>query len=173
MKRLLELTMTALLAVCCTSQVLDPSAVEPGVPGLDGDMLILGGRLEDPYTVENMTKALGAVYPTKASRVPVTPTHYYLRFLPKNKLEYRILENLGVDLYDHPLDYEIVREGDWYHDPDIPEGQITWQYAVVPKDEILPRFVQHEILDECYIPDEDMQSTAADVINWAAVERES
>ena len=173
MKRLLELTFTALLAVCCTSQVLDPSAVEPGVPGPDGDMLILGDRLEDPYTVENMTKALNSVYPTKASRVPVTPTHYYLRFLPKNKLEYQILESLELDLYDHPLDYEIVREGDWYHDPEVPVGKITWQYAVVPKDENLPRFVRYEILDECYIPDEDMQTKAEDGINWAAVEREA
>ena len=173
MKRLLELTLTALLAVCCSGRVLEPAAVEPGMPDPEGDMIVLGDKLDDPYTVENMAQALGAVYPTKASRVVVSATHYYVRFLPENALQFQILEGLGLDLVDHPLDYEIVREGDWYHDPEVPEGKITWQYAVIPKDKILPRFVRFEILDECYIPDEQAQTKSEDGINWAAVEREA
>ena len=37
-----------------------------------------------------------------------------------------MLQRQGFELLDHPMDYEIVREGDWYHDPGVPEGEITW-----------------------------------------------
>ena len=174
MKRLFELSLTALLAVCCTAVVLeDPAVGTPDSPAPDPDMLVLGRRLEDPYSVENMTKALEAVYPTKASRVPVPTTHYYVRFLPANEQEYDMLEGRGIHLLDHPMDYEIVREGDWYHDPEVPEGKITWQYAAVPKDKPWPRVVRYEILHECHIPDDAKSTKSADGIDWAAVEREA
>lgn len=174
MKRLFELTLTALLAVCCTGKVLEPSVGSPGEPFPDDGRIILGDKLDDPYTVENMAKALAAVYPTKASRIPVTATHDYIRFLPRNESEYRALERLGFDLVDHPLDYEIVRDGDWYQDPGIPEGEITWQYAVIPKNVPLPRKIRYEVLDEVCIPDgEETQTKGGDNINWAAVEREA
>jgi hypothetical protein len=136
-------------------------------------MIILGEQLEDPYSVENMTKALEAVYPTKAGiRVPVPATHYYMRFLPRNRKEYDVLER-EYTLLDHPLDYEIVRDGDWYHDPEVPDGQITWQYAVVPVDAFTPHFIRSEILHGCYIPSGQAGTKSEDGIDWAAVERES
>ena len=173
MKRLFELSLTALLAVCCTGKVLDAVDAPPAPSADDTDMIILGDQLEDPYSVKNMTQALAAVYPTKASRVPVPTTHYYVRFLPANEVEYEMLQRQGFELLDHPMDYEIVREGDWYHDPGVPEGEITWQYAVVPKEALLPNFVQYEILDECNIPERDVATKAADGIDWEAVEREA
>jgi hypothetical protein len=173
MKRLFELSLTALLAVCCTSGVLDPVVETPAPAPDDSDMIILGEQLEDPYSVENMTKALEAVYPTKAGiRVPVPATHYYMRFLPRNRKEYDVLER-EYTLLDHPLDYEIVRDGDWYHDPEVPDGQITWQYAVVPVDAFTPHFIRSEILHGCYIPSGQAGTKSEDGIDWAAVERES
>lgn len=174
MKRLFELSLTALLAVCCTSGVLEPDVETPAPAIDDSDMIILGDQLEDPYSVDNMTKALEAVYPTKAGvRVPVPPTHYYVRFLPRNQREYKILEEEGYLLQDHPMDYEIVREGDWYHDPEIPNGQITWQYAVVPVDASYPKFIRSEILHACYIPAGWVETKSEGGIDWAAVEREA
>ena len=172
MKRLIQFSLTALLAVCCTGQVLDSPAGTPDDPGNGHDQIVLGKQLDDPYSVENMEKALSVVYPTKVQRVPVPTTHYYVRFRPANETQYRILLDCGFELLDHPMDYEIVKEGDWYHDPSIPEGEFTWQYTVVPKDATLPRFIQHEILHECYIPD-DEPTKSADGINWTAVERAS
>ena len=174
MKRLFEFTLTALLAVCCTGKVLDPADGPTASPEVDPDMILLGDRLEDPYSVDTMTKALAAVYPTKAAvRVPVPTTHYYIRFLPANEMEYEMLLRRGIEPLDHPMDYEILREGDWYHDPEVPEGEITWQYAVIPKDKGWPRFIKHEILYECHIPDGSASTKATDGIDWAAVEREA
>lgn len=52
------------------------------------------------------------------------------------------------------IDYEIVKEGFYYQDPEIPLGKPTWQYTSVPVDYKLPD-VKYELLEECYIPDEE------------------
>ena len=81
------------------------------------------------------------------------------------------LTELGLELSDHPFDYQIVREGDYYHDPAIADEKITWQYAVAGKDVEFPEDIRCEILDRCYIPESD--ATRAPDIDWDAVERES
>ena len=135
------------------------------------EKIVLGERLDNPYTTENMTKALHSLYPTKADRVDVKTTNLYVRFLPENEDEYKILRDTGLELMDHPMDYDIVVDGDWYHDPDVPEDKVTWQYAVVPRDFKFPD-VRYELIDECYISEND-PGTRSDGIDWEAVEREA
>lgn len=134
-------------------------------------MIVLGDRLENPYTTENITKALYSLYPTKADRVDVKATNLYVRFLPSTDAEYETLARICRNLTDHPLDYDIAVEGDWYHDPSLPEGNLTWQYAVVAPDFDFPD-VRYEVIDECYIAEND-PGTRADGIDWEAVERQS
>lgn len=148
-----------------------PDALQ-GEDTLQHEMIVLGDRLEDPYSVSNITKALYSLYATRADRVVVEPTDYYIRFLPGSEEEYEALEDAELQLLDHPMDYEILREGDYYHDPEIPEGDITWQYAVVRKGEEYPEWITHEIIDECYIP-EHSETTKADWIDWDEVEKEA
>ena len=171
---MIEILLTAALAASCVGRGLSPGdgpapderlSAEPG-------MIVLGDRLEDPYTVENMNKALAVLYPTKADRVVLPATHLYVRFLPADEAQYEMLEALGVELVDHPVDYEILREGDWYHDPEIERGRITWQYAVVRTDFVFPQGIRYELIDKCHIP-ESGPSTKADGIDWEALEREA
>jgi len=57
----------------------------------------------------------------------------YLRFLPKNEDEWQILKtDSNIVLYDFPLDYDIEVYGTYYHDPEISDSSITWQYTVIP-----------------------------------------
>ena len=139
---------------------------------LTHDMIVLGDRLENPYTKENMQRAIKSLYPTKADRVDLKTTDLYVRFLPADDAEYDLLTSLGLELVDHPMDYDIAVEGDWYHDPEIPEGNVTWQYAVVSHDFMFPP-VRYEIIDECYISENDPATRTDTSIDWAAVERES
>ena len=83
-----------------------------------------------------------------------------------------MLEAMGLVMLDHPVDYEIVKEGDWYHDPAIPDEEITWQYAVVDKDFQFPAGIRYEKLEDCYISDND-KGTKADWVDWMAVEAEA
>ena len=139
---------------------------------LTHDKIVLGDRLENPYKKENMQRAFKSLYPTKADRVDLKTTDLYVRFLPADEAEYDLLTSLGLELVDHPMDYDIAVEGDWYHDPQIPEGNVTWQYAVVSHDFMFPP-VHYEIIDECYISENDPATRADASVDWSAVERES
>lgn len=139
---------------------------------LTHDRIVLGDRLENPYKKTNMQKALQSLYPTRADRIDLKTTDLYVRFLPADESEYDLLADLGVEMIDHPMDYEITVEGDWYHDPDIPDGEVTWQYAVVPPDFEFPP-VHYEIIDECYISENDPGTRSDPSIDWSEVEREA
>ena len=138
---------------------------------LSHGMIVLGDRLENPYKTENIRDAYVSLYPTK-SRDEIETTHLYVRFLPENDAEFELLTESGLDLVDYPLDYEIVVDGDYYHDPSVGEDNITWQYAVVPSDYEFPE-VRYEIIDECFITEYEPVSRAADGIDWEEVEREA
>lgn len=173
MRSKVQLLLVALLMMSCSKETMSP---ERGIDysygrDLTHDRIVLGDRLENPYKTQNITKALASLYPTKADRVEVKATDLYVRFLPADKLQYNLLESLGLELVDHPLDYDIAVEGDWYHDPEVPENSVTWQYAVVPVDFEFPDDIAYEIIDECYIV--NSSATRSDGIDWEAVEREA
>ena len=162
------------LALCACS-VVDDGPAHGGFGAADDlphDMIVLGDKLDDPYSVDNVAAAVSALYPSKAGRVDLKPTDLYVRFLPRTEAEYKRLSSLGIILTDHPLDYEILREGDYYHDPSLGEDAITWQYAVVRPDFDFPTGIRYEILDKCYIAD-NVVTRADDGIDWELVEREA
>jgi hypothetical protein len=167
------LVLAALVALSCSKEGMDGtmSSDRERLRDIPHEMIVLGKRLENPYKTENMTKALASLYPTKAGLVAVKPTDLYVRFLPKNQEELDLLHQSGVVLLDHPMDYDILVEGDWYHDPEVPDGDVTWQYAVVPVDFEFPD-IEHQIIDNCFIPD-TTEDTRSDGIDWEAVERQS
>lgn len=169
---LIFLASASVLASCTGREYLEWNTPASGEEGFSHDMIVLGEKLPDPYSVDNMTKALGAVYPASSGRTTIEPTDFYVRFLPRTEAQMQKLEDLGLELLDHPLDHRIIREGDWYHDPSIPEGELTWQYAVVPVAFEFPKDIRYERLDDCFLA-EHAPSTRADGIDWEAVERES
>lgn len=175
MKRLALYLCAFLLPVACGRELplQEPSSRAPRGEVFHG-LIELGEKLEDPYTVENMQKALNKVYPTKADRVDIHPTDLYVRFLPSSDADLQRLKAGGLYLQDHPMDYRIVREGDYYMDPSLEEDAITWQYAVVGSDYAFPEGIEYEILDHCYISEHDPYTRAAmGDVDWRLVEEES
>jgi len=163
-----------LVLVSCSGNGIDPDNGLDYQYGrnLSHEKIVLGARLENPYKTENITKALHALYPTKADRVQVKTTDLYVRFLPETEEHMELLKNMGLRLTDHPLDYEIMEEGDWYHDPEVPDDRMTWQYAVVPHDFNFPE-MEYEIIDECHISENDPETRAVEGVDWEAVERQA
>ena len=162
----------ALVMASCSGRGIDYDS-EPDYQygrNLSHEKIVLGARLENPYKTENITKALEALYPTKADRAQVTTTDLYVRFLPKDEGQLALLD--GLRLSDHPLDFEIVEDGDWYHDPEVPDDRMTWQYAVVPHDYVFPG-IEYEIIDECHISENGAGTRSDDGIDWEAVERQA
>ena len=163
----------ALLTGCQGEDVPVPDGRRVDMAALSHGMIELGEKLEDPYTVGNMQEAVARLYPTKAGTISISATDLYVRFLPKTEDEYSFLLSKGLKLTDHPVDYRIVKEGDYYHDPDLSQDAITWQYAVVAKDFSFPAGIRYEVLDECYISENDPVTRAESGIDWDAVEAEA
>lgn len=171
MKRFV-LPLMLLAAISCHSDPLSQTGSRAPVSEVYHEMIQLGEKLEDPYTVENMTKAVMALYPTKG-RVNIQATDLYVRFLPVDNDQMQTLKDLGLYLLDHPMDYRIKREGDYYQDPSVGSEAITWQYSVVPHDFNFPPEIKYEVLDQCYLAEHDQTKSLDDGIDWVAVEKEA
>ncbi len=170
-RRVCKFIIPVLLACACDrGDGMFPDNVGNGYEMGHG-MIELGEQLEDPYSLDNVTKALKSLYPTKS--VTLSATDRYVRFLPKDEYEYDRLGDMGVILIDHPLDYRIVKDGDYYHDPMVDDDRITWQYSVVSPSFKFPDDIEYEVLDECFIPENAEGTRASDDIDWDAVEAES
>ncbi len=176
MKWFFKMMLPALVLVSCSKEggspvEVDPVSTKEKEEVVSHEMMELGRRLENPYSVTNVGAALAALYPTRSSAsVPVSD--YYVRFLPKDTCEFNLLSDLGVEMFDHPMDREILKDGDYYHDPSLPEEKITWQYAVVSPDFNFPEGIVYELLDKCFIPDE-VSTRGLDGLDWDAIERKS
>ena len=114
----------------------------------------LGKKLENPYSVANMKKAYENLNSNLKTGVIIETTHYYVKFKPKNEEELNVLkQDTTLQLYDYPLDYEIIQGQEAYHDTEIPDSLPTYQYCAVPVDYSFPN-IDYDILEELYIPEE-------------------
>ncbi len=123
---------------------------------------ILGQKLENPYTIEVMQQAwkniqsdlLAGGRISSSNDLKLTPTHYYIKFKPENEDELDILNaDSTLELYGHPLDYEVFEGINNYRDPEVAEGQPTYQYAAIPIGHELPN-VMYEKLADVFIPED-------------------
>ncbi len=95
---------------------------------IPGKAMKLGKKLQNPYKVSVMKQALENIRKERNERtnqlieeLDIRTTTLYIKFLPDNYDQYDVLVDDGSkEIYDHPLDYEILEEGDYYHDTSIP-----------------------------------------------------
>lgn len=147
-----------LLLVSCNKEGTE-SPIWVSTPKVDsnktGDILVLGKKLNNPYSLTNMQAAYDSLVFKKTEGKEVAehlhPNCLYVRFLPKDSADIRTLQDLDLELFEYPLDYEIEIEGDSYHDPSIPEGMTTWYYTTVNTDFEFPS-IDYQVLEECFIP---------------------
>jgi len=134
--------------------------------------IVLGDKLPNPYSMENMRKAIAELQSRGLSKASLStdikPTHYYMRFKPKNEAEVDAVEaDTTVFYYSWPLDREIVAGSTNYRDPELPDSVPSYMYCTMPVDHVMPD-VEHEILEELYIledanvyddPNEDVETS--------------
>jgi len=136
-------------------------------------MTVLGNQLTNPYLIPNITQAyhnLG-IY-----NVPVKVTNLYVRFKP-TMAQFKYLDSLmdtkGVELFDIPLNYQVLIEGDYYQDPSIPAEQPTWQYAVVPANFTFPSGIQYEQLAQVHIPTDTYSAVETEAERLAELQNQA
>jgi hypothetical protein len=167
------------LITSCKKEEILPVNKNPNSTAQQNDgMIILGEQLNDPYSIENMKKAYSNLRTRgDAPDINITPTHTYLRLLPKDETEWGILKSdTAIQIYDYPLNFEIQNIGTYYHDPSLPDSSITWQYCVLPIDYAIPN-IHHEKIYDVFIPEETDSTRLKSGINlnefYADLELES
>ena len=107
-------------------------------------------HLPNPYSLEVMQ----AVYDTySTSGVQLIPTDLYVRFLPQDSTQLRLLYESGLELFDYPLDVDLD-ENIPYMDSTALNGGFTWLYTTVKPDYVFPQGIRHEVIEDCYVPEE-------------------
>ncbi len=131
----------------------------------NGTQIVLGQKYDNPYSVRNMVAAYSDLKNSgeQIGNIQIRTTDLYVRFLPQDTAQYNSLEqDTNLVLFDYPLDYEIVQEGDYYHDPSIPAGEYTWLYTTVPVGYQFDPTIHYEILDSCYIANNNTEGVITD-----------
>jgi hypothetical protein len=116
---------------------------------------ILGAKLNGyPYSVSAMQQAAQQILGTSAG---VSVNAWYIRFKPSNYDQLAALEDNDIDLFDYPLDYELIEEGDYFDDgTNTSTEDIPWLYAVVPVNFITPAGITNQLLQQIHVPADQM-----------------
>lgn len=118
----------------------------------DETYMVLGLQLNNPYSIPNMTAAYNAFFNLQLGAVSVT--HKYVRFAPSNESQIALLDDsLELDLFTHPLDYEMLQDGDLYVHSGSTIEEIPYLYTVVSANYNLPTNVAHTILSDLHLPE--------------------
>lgn len=125
----------------------------------EGTNTVLGEKKKNPYTVANMNSAWQNIATRGMStslNAKVYASYLYVKFAPKNSDEYEILhEDTTLSFSDYPIESEIIQNGDYYHDPSLPDSIPTYQYTAVPINYKFPEGINYEVIDSLYIPESD------------------
>lgn len=174
MKRYSLLMIVCFLFTSCINEldeIATPTNQQPDPLNLT-DGVIIGEKLQNPYSLEVMKRACDLLYPPTRGEDPVSdslivPNVKYVRFLPADSTEFRLLSESKLELFNYPLDYDILGDPSDYHDPSVPPEQITWQYTVMPIEQA-PPISNVEVLGVGFIPEANDPNSIYDL---AAIEK--
>ncbi len=126
--------------------------------------VIISDSENDPYTVENMNKALRmsiaqkkgvALSSIDANEYKLQPNFLYVRFLANGKQGEAELKKYDTSLvlFKHPMDYKPIQKPAVYIDPSLPDS-VTPYFATVPVDYIFGP-TKYEIIKELFLAEPD------------------
>jgi hypothetical protein len=152
--------------------------------------MVLGAKIPNPYEISVMRQAFRNLKSagkfkgnlSQLSEEDLMPTDSYEQYLPSSHDDAdQMRADTSLLFFDFPLDYEIVEDGTYYHDPSIPAEEPSFLYAVQPKQRPirLTARARMELLADLYIPEHDPEfgyrykSTGGDVDFAATLEQEA
>jgi len=113
---------------------------------------VLGNVRANPYTVENFTAAYNELYEPDVSALPTT--HYYVKFSPATYDDQILLAKSDLNIYDYPLDREVIELGDYYLPPGKSATDMPDLYAVLKVGQAAPQ-VPYQILANLHLRSKD------------------
>lgn len=139
--------------------------------------VVLGEKINNPYSVENMGKALDMVrdslqQPNQTrvnSRAPegveIYPTNLYVRMCAEDSVSNAgLVTDSTLFLHDYPRDFKVKEPGDYYFDTiGVVDTRFQWWYATVPVDYKPLPGVKFEVIEELFIPENSIYFTKESV----------
>jgi hypothetical protein len=116
---------------------------------------ILGPERENPFTVENMSRAAAIVRKdfSKSVATDRVASDLYIRFTPQDETDLMELEESGFFLLDFPLTRELIEAGDYYEEAES-EMDYPELYTTVSVGTVLPD-VPHTIINRLDLAEKD------------------
>ena len=168
--RLLLLTLIGTCLFSCQDTIENVPQATPNLSEVladesDGE-IVLGKKLDNPYTVKNMRKALKNLKEKQQKTAKkyagetfnegfeIEITDYYVKFWIENNAQKELLLADSLNLSIVPLDVEIEQEGDYFVDENTEIEQGQWLYTSVVKDYQFHSEVTHEIIEELFLIEE-------------------
>ena len=123
------------------------------------DEIINGTKLENPYSVKNMTQAWknisGSITTKSVFGDPLPTTHLYIRYEPDSELALsQLLSDTSLILYSYPLDYELKDLEQVYRGVSANSPELLYRYAAIPVDKEVTKGIKFTILEKLFIPEE-------------------
>lgn len=112
---------------------------------------------KNPYSVENVTQAFENLVARSGGRIKIavpSTTHNYVQFQPQNLDQVMLLQDLGYDLWDEPLDQYIEYTGDYYQHPGLPDS-LNYFYTLIPENYSITQHVPYTILSQVILFDDN------------------
>lgn len=135
-------------SICVEQNDIDLLSADSIVPTVLGSPL--SGK---PFSVQVMKQASINLYGNSNG---ISTNQIYIRFRPVNDDQLAQLADMDIDLYDYPLDRDVLQEGDYYPQAGIGENDYPWLYTVVVPTFQYPSGIPYEVLDSLYIPFSDL-----------------
>lgn len=133
MKNYFYVILLGLLIFSCQKDIEENnSTLSTEIPSRDeltksgGKEIILGEKIENPYSVKNMKKAYENILnsqskissmngaKTATETIEISTNHHYVKFWCTNSKDEEKLDSLDIKYSKFPLDREIIEEGDFY-----------------------------------------------------------
>ncbi len=152
------------------AQIMASSSSQTQYVQANSGLIELGSKLKNPYKLSNMLFAYDYLR-SKKQKPQVKPylTDYYVKITPRNHKDLQLIETLVIEnkivVSPVPIDYEIIKEGEWYVDkaidPCTPE--LTPLYTSIPAKSKMLQALQYEIIDQLYLPQGDSKDELLEV----------
>lgn len=125
------------------------------------EIAVIGEKLPNPYSIENMRKAYENIKSRTKTSSPedLQATHHYIKFIPKSEVDLIEIQNLdALELFLYPLDHE-VSDGRIDVDPNYSVNGFQHRWAYVPIGYDLAGLkCEYEVLYDIYSPMDDIQT---------------
>ena len=146
--RFFIVTMIGIVFYSCQKEIEDTSQTEKSLSEelaseSDGQ-IVLGEKLENPYSVKNMRLALKSLKEKMSSKsyfaktlnddLDIQITDYYVKFWVESYKQKNLLLADSLNLSIIPLDVEIEQEGDYFVDENTEIEQAQWVYTTIVKE---------------------------------------